>query len=113
VKRLYASADRLIVGHLAEALQAHGVRCLIRNHFLAGAAGELPVNETWPEIWVLDDHGLEAARELLRELLGDADDARRWRCDCGEVLDPQFIQCWQCGRLRTQARGPHGTEPGR
>lgn len=105
MKRLYASADRLFVGHLAEALKSQGVRCLVRNQFLAGAAGELPVNETWPEIWVLDDDKLEAARKVLQELLGDDNEARCWRCNCGELLDPQFTQCWQCGRLRDLEHG--------
>jgi len=113
MKRLFASSDRLIVGHLAEALQAQRIRCLVRNQYLAGAAGELPVNETWPEIWLLDERDWPEAEGLLAELLGPRPDGRSWLCRCGELLEAQFTQCWHCGALRGEPAQPgSGGRPG-
>jgi hypothetical protein len=103
MKRLFTSADRMIVGHLAEVLNAQRIPCVVRNQFLAGAAGELPINETWPEIWVMDEGDLPRALKVLSELLGTGDQGSEWTCRCGERLDAQFSECWHCGASRIGA----------
>lgn len=102
MKRLFASADRLIVGHLAAALEDSHIPCVVRNQFLSGAVGELPVNEAWPEIWVMDERDLPKAKEVLQDLLGAGQRSSHWRCICGEQLESQFTQCWDCGASREE-----------
>ena len=102
MQRLYSSDDRWLIDRLRQSLERRGIGCLVRNEHLAGAAGELPINECWPEVWVLDDDQLSRARRALEELLNlPLTAAPDWRCPhCGEPLEGQFHQCWSCGALR-------------
>ncbi|HEY5789786.1 MAG TPA: DUF2007 domain-containing protein [Gammaproteobacteria bacterium] len=97
MKRLFVSEDRLLAGHLRELLAAHGIDCVLRNEFLGGGAGELPPHECWPELWVVDAADWQRANALVQAQLGPAE-SRGWTCPgCGESIDGQFAQCWQCG----------------
>ena len=98
MKRVYGSHDRLLVGFLHELLTSRGIDCVVRNDFLGGGAGELPPNECWPELWVVDDGDWPQARRLVDEQLAQAE-APPWRCPgCGETIEGQFARCWHCGR---------------
>jgi len=104
MKRIYGSHNNLIVGYLRHVLENHGIRCLVRNEHLAGAAGELPPNECWPEIWVTEDHLADRARRIVEEALGAGrESGEPWRCPaCGEQLEGQFELCWHCGAPRPE-----------
>jgi hypothetical protein len=99
--KLIARADNLVLGTIwAESLRAAGVRCELRNTTLGGAIGEIPFLECAPQLWIANDGDAPRALELLRELrrpLGGPP----WHCSqCGEISEPQFGACWQCGAAR-------------
>lgn len=95
--------------HAAEAyvvkgfLESNGIAATVRGEYLTGGWGELPVDVC--SVWIADDRQYGRAQALLlafqrgdlaREL-GD----RCWRCaQCGEQLEGQFTECWQCGARR-------------
>lgn len=99
MKKVYTSDDPLLVAQLRQLLEDNHIACLVRNEFLMGAAGELPLNECWPEIWAVHDAQLDRARELVEAYLSAADDsAGPWTCGgCGEPIEAVFSQCWNCG----------------
>ena len=102
MRRVYVSDNRVIVGHARQVLENHAIPCIVRNDFLGGGAGELPVNETWPEVWVVDDRDFDRARVLIGAIVDTtkASDAP-WRCaSCGEQIEGQFTDCWACGASR-------------
>lgn len=93
-----------MVDHLKHALDAEGIGCVVRNRFLAGAAGGLPPAECWTELWILDDGQLPDARRVLKGAFDEQETAsgEAWECPrCGERLEPQFEACWKCSTLRT------------
>jgi len=99
MKKVYTAQDRLIVNHLKNILELHNIPCVIKNEYLAGAAGELPLTECWPELWITEDQHAEQARELVATL--DHQNQPRWTCSrCGESLEGQFTACWRCGESR-------------
>lgn len=52
---------------------------------------------------VVHEAQAEQARELIVEYLeGEPEhDGKEWKCSrCGERIEPQFTQCWNCGRER-------------
>jgi hypothetical protein len=96
VKRVYRAASLLQVAHARNVLIAAGIRCELRNQYLAGAMGDLPMMETWPELHVEDADENFALRALARA--ASADSGSPWICDeCQEELEPQFTCCWRCG----------------
>ena len=100
--KLYTSQDRVLIGHVRNVLEGHGIRSEVRNEFLAGASGEIPFIETWPEIWLIDAADLARARELLVQILKEVESpGPDWTCGhCGERIDGQFGACWNCGAER-------------
>jgi hypothetical protein len=86
--------------HLANALRAAGIACEVRNTALSGAIGDIPWLECAPQIWLADVRDEARARQLLDELRAPAT-GPTWVCEhCGETLEAQFGECWQCGARR-------------
>ena len=95
MKRVFSSFNRVAVHHARNLLSNEGIRAEVRNEFLSSAMGELPPAECQAELWVLRDDDAPRAERLLR--YGAQTGGCPWRCAaCGEVLEPQFTQCWNC-----------------
>ena len=107
MRKVYTSDNSAIIGHLRQVLEDHTIPCIVRNDFLLGGAGELPVNETWPEIWVIDDGDFDRARALVDVIVATAHASQPpWHCaSCGEQMEGQFTDCWRCGASRPDSDG--------
>ncbi len=106
MRKVYSSQLPPMVGHMKTVLESHGIRCLVRNDFLSGAAGELPPSECWPELWVLEDDQVDEAAAIVSaaSLENLVTPQGRWVCrSCGEELEGQFTDCWKCGASRPDA----------
>jgi hypothetical protein len=106
VARLVSSFDTIYLGHLEHLLQQSGILVEKRNFLLAGGAGELPVIDVTPELWVaVADY--EQARAII-EALSREDQAHGpepWECPrCHELIEGQFVQCWHCGYFLADAQ---------
>ena len=96
MKRVFRAASLIQVAHARNLLTAAGIESEVRNQFLAGAMGELPMLETWPQLYVDDADEYRAIR-VLGEAAAPKGGAP-WTCTaCGERLEPQFTSCWRCG----------------
>ncbi len=106
MKRVFRAASLLQVAHARNVLITAGIRCELRNQYLAGALGDLPMMETWPQLYVDDDDERFALSALARAAAAPAGTA--WICSgCGEELEAQFTQCWRCGsECRTNTDTP-------
>ncbi|NKC16966.1 MAG: DUF2007 domain-containing protein [Gammaproteobacteria bacterium] len=99
MKRVLMHPDLVQVGHLRAVLEGNGIACLVKNELLGGGAGDLPLNECWPEIWVLDERDETIARTLVEQFMypGVQENLASWTCtECGEAIEGQFGECWQC-----------------
>lgn len=106
MKRVYAAESLVQVMHVRNLLQSEGVLAQLRNERLGGAVGEIPFLEAWPELWV-DELDFNRARELIEtELHSRGGTLPAWTCGgCGEHVEGQFTECWQCGHARPEAAG--------
>ena len=96
MKRVFRAASLLQVAHARNVLIMAGIEAEMRNQYLAGALGDLPMLETWPQLWVED--ALETAALHALALASKAPTGAAWICgQCGEQLEPQFMSCWRCG----------------
>ena len=99
MKVVYSSANLVLVAHYRSLLDSLGIPSRIRNEFLAGAAGELPPVECWPQLCVDDSWEQRALTALADMARASAAQQRDWTCaGCGEVIEGQFTECWNCGR---------------
>ena len=106
MKKVYSSDDRVLIYHLKNALDLAGIDCFIKNDLAYTLAGEVPVNEVWPELWISEIKVLSKAEEVIKEVLNPVQiSAKPWQCpQCGELHDNQFTACWKCG-AQNELRG--------
>jgi hypothetical protein len=103
MKTVYSAANISLVSIFQNMLEEQGIKCWIKNEALLTGIGEIPPIETWPQLCVEDDDFLEAKR-IVDEALATKDINRAWKCDsCGEVIEGQFAQCWNCGTDRPES----------
>ena len=102
LKKVYVGADPVTAGWLESILSARGIEVDFRNRYLGGGAGELPLNECWPELWIVDDRDESLASRIIEQALSsDTAEGESWVCgQCEERLEAQFSQCWHCGGER-------------
>ena len=100
MKRLTSTDNLLIATLWQRVLESAGIRCEIRNRYIGGAIGELPADQVAPQIWIADDHDAERAAALIADLR-NPQPSPSWRCvGCGELVEGQFFQCWNCETAR-------------
>jgi len=96
MKRLLQAPNVALATLWADLLVQAGVAASVQRAYASGIAGEIPPDQALPEVWVLDDGQLDAARTLLERLRHLPQ--RHWLCHaCGETVDGPFEQCWNCG----------------
>ena len=102
MKKVFSNQDILLIGHLKNVLETFEIECTIKNIYLASAVGEIPPIECWPELWVLDDSRYEEALTVLKRNQSPLDLIKEsWKCgSCGEDIEGQFSECWNCGESR-------------
>ncbi|HJP17817.1 MAG TPA: DUF2007 domain-containing protein [Nitrospinota bacterium] len=106
MKKVYASQDKLMVGHIKNLLENEGLTCITKNEHLTAASGEIPLNECWPEVWVADESQYTIAKKIVDKALSyKTPRGPKWKCSkCGEKHESQFTECWSCGRVKPRVR---------
>ena len=96
MKRLITAPNLALATLWADLLSHAGIATSVQRAYASSIAGEVPPDQTLPELWVMEDDRLEAARRLLDQLRHPVH--RHWSCPgCGELVDGPFEQCWNCG----------------
>ena len=73
------------------------------NPHAQAAIGELASTDTWPDVWIVQNHQFHAARAVIERYEASSED--ELLCNsCGEISPGSFEVCWQCQAvLPTQA----------
>lgn len=105
MKLIYSAESVVHVAHMRNLLESAGIRCELRNFHLAGAIGEIPFLECWPQLWAVEEsQHAQAERLVAAELSGAHHSGPEWTCpNCRERIESQFTGCWRCGCERTPA----------
>ena len=96
-----------VEAHLAIGLlEAEGIAAEIRGEALFNTLqGGAAMASTLPTVWIVKDGQLQEAQTLLARFSAGAPlpgaALAPWLCvDCGELHEPQFTQCWNCGSAK-------------
>lgn len=96
MRRLTQAPHLALATLWADMLTHAGIAATVQRAYASSIAGELPPDQALPEVWVMDDAKLEAARTLLAQLRNPP--YRQWVCrTCNERIEGPFDQCWNCG----------------
>ena len=97
MKRLTTAPNLALATLWADMLTHAGISASVQRAYASSIAGELPPDQSQPEVWIMDNDMLVKARALLDDLRHPQH--RHWPCPgCGEVVDGPFEECWNCGR---------------
>ena len=87
---------------LRNLLEQAGIDARVFNENALGGAGELPIQDAYPQIWVIDERKLERARELVDAFERMPAISTTVRCTgCSEDNPANFQLCWNCGAAIT------------
>jgi hypothetical protein len=87
-------------------LEIEGVKAFVRGESLFAARGEAPITpDTLPTVWIVDDGDAARAAAILADFgshpASPSTAAESVACpQCGEMVEPQFATCWNCGHER-------------
>ncbi|MCC7548704.1 MAG: DUF2007 domain-containing protein [Burkholderiales bacterium] len=97
MKRLCRAANLPEAHILRGLLEQAGIETRVFNEHAQGGVGQLPVQESWPELWV-DEQDLVRAAALLDAFQRSAPATGTRTCAaCAEDSPSNFQICWNCG----------------
>jgi hypothetical protein len=96
MRRLTTAPNIALATLWADMLSGAGIATTVQRIYAGSIAGQLPPDQTLPELWVQDNAQWAAAKALLPQLLHPTH--RHWACPaCAEIVDGPFDACWNCG----------------
>lgn len=100
--RLMRAPDLMLAQHWVNLLTQAGIACHLSNRYTQGGAGEIPVDQCGPDIWLENEHDRATAMEIIEgPTTNETASPLNWCCDrCAEWLEGQFTTCWKCGTAR-------------
>ena len=102
MKKLFSSQNAFEIQAVRSELDALSIPYLVKNEFAGGAIGELPWQDTQPELWLVDDSWYARASKVIDTLFSDNSEHaplshQDWVCNlCGEENGGAFEVCWHC-----------------
>lgn len=107
MKKVYEHIDFARVGHFQSILESDGIKTMIKNLGASVGIGEIPFTEVFPELWVVNDEDYERAMAALESYTPpETEDTTDWTCpSCGEYVEKQFGECWNCSEPRPHEKG--------
>jgi hypothetical protein len=103
--KIYVANNPTEAHFIAGLLNDSGIEAHVQGEALWGARGEVPPSPaTLPSVWINKDEQAEDALAVIRhqgQPTLNADGDGTWRCvACGETIEGQFTECWNCGASR-------------
>jgi hypothetical protein len=101
--KLFTSPDPFLIQSVKSELDALSIPYLVKNEFAGGAMGELPWQESQPELWLVDESWSVRANKVVSSLMDSHQAPQQfpWVCSgCNEPNGAAFDMCWQCGESR-------------
>ena len=97
MKRIYTADNVAMAWHIRNILEQHDIYAEVKNEKIYSIAGETPITESLPEVWVKPFY-TKRAEEIIREhTLPNNTEGEDWVCGkCNEDNAPSFNICWNC-----------------
>ena len=104
--KLYTAADIIEAQLVQKLLASEGITTSLKNENLQSGVGELPFVEMWPELWLLNLHDLDRARQVLNDFVNRTT-VSDWVCTiCDERNPGSFEICWACSETLPDDESP-------
>lgn len=105
MQRIYTAASLPEAYLVQQMLEAESICATVFNENAHGAAGELPISEVWPEVWIDDERCHAAARSIIERYEKNDESQVQLLCTgCSEQNPEGFELCWHCGEVLLSER---------
>ena len=95
MKLIYTNENYFLVHNIKNIVENANISTILKNEYTSSGAGELAPNETWLELWVINENDYNNAMLAITSAFHTHKKA--WVCkNCLEKNDPAFEFCWQC-----------------
>lgn len=96
--KVYSAQFIVLIENMKNVLKMHNIESYVTNQYLSSVSGEIPPYETWPQLWVAEQD-VAQAREIIRETEKESPESQEILIcpKCGEEVEGQFTECWNCG----------------
>jgi hypothetical protein len=111
MKQVYSARNGVDAQLVKGFLDERGIESVIQGAALEGILGSIPTTpESLPGIWVRDED-VDAATDAIAGFKAEAIPAQLeappWTCPkCGEQIEAQFTECWNCGTSKPAVPSP-------
>ncbi len=100
--KVYVAYDPIDAGMNRDILMNNGIEAIVQGETLFGLRGAIPISDTSPTVWIMDDSDFDKAVEILESYSGNRKkttvEIKTWICKkCGEEIDNSMDSCWNCG----------------
>ena len=95
MRRIYTAATLSEAHLILQQLESVGINAWVFYENALGAIGELLITDAWPDIWIVQNHQLYAARAVI-ECYESSSENELLCNSCGEISPGRFEVCWQC-----------------
>lgn len=103
MKQVYVAQNPPEAHMIKGFLETSGIRAIVQGDDLFGIRGGIPITPTTSaSVWVAAQD-FKQAQALVEEFFQaeTTEPGEKWYCPgCGEVLEAQFTECWNCGTSR-------------
>lgn len=97
MKRVYTTDNIAKAWNIRNVLEQHDIEAIVKNQQLYSIAGEIPITECLPEVWVKPLYFRRAEQIILEIENATVTVAPDWQCrNCGEFNAINFALCWKC-----------------
>ena len=106
MQRIYRHHDRFEVYRVFNMLEEAGIPCFVKNELIQGAIGDVPPQDSEPEVWLKDNEWKPKAQALIDAFEQEQKELQTcnqfaWICTaCKEDNEANFNICWQCSGPR-------------
>jgi len=93
--RIHSSFDTLSIHNMKNVLEGSGIECEIQDETRQRLANDVPVDDSFIELWIVDDERERDALKILEETTRPRSGS--WVCPaCTETIEATFDLCWKC-----------------
>jgi len=106
MKRVFRHFDRFEVYRVFHMLEEAHIPCFVKNELIQGAIGDVPPQDSEPEVWISDNDYFAKAERLIERFEQEQqvitqESRSAWCCtECKEQNEANFNLCWQCQASR-------------
>ena len=97
MKHIYTHDNVAVLHSVKNVLAMHDIEAFVKNEHSIPVGARHGINNTFLELWILNDQDLDKANAIIAEEVDNPDQGEPWTCpECNAENEGIFAVCWKC-----------------